>query len=182
MHELNDFYFIKLVNTIQSANIFAITSGFSSKAGSICGHLYGQISFFYNFIPVNICYRYFGSRNQIKSINLYMIHLSFFIRQLARTISGGFIHHQWRLDIPYNLQRCYNPENIVSVPVEILLLYFYTKETRYRLFYCPSSKLIRSYFLASSQCGNAPACSFGLSPPSLTISFSPGVLPGGTEG
>src|SRR5690606_36389955 len=76
----------------------AVTSGFSAvtlRKGCVFKR---QVCFINNYIAVHIGHGYFGGGDQIQVIFIDEIHLSLLVRQLACTITGGFVHHVWRIN------------------------------------------------------------------------------------
>ena len=70
-----------------------IATCFSSETRSISGTTDREIRFGENHIAEDIRYRHLGSRNQVEVIELYMVHLSFLVRELTGTIARIFIDH-----------------------------------------------------------------------------------------
>ena len=95
--DTHEFHLIKLMQTIQSPHILAITAGLATKASRISAALDRQIFLIENLIAENIRDRHFGRRNQIEIIHLGMIHLPLFIRQLPRSITRSLVYHKRRL-------------------------------------------------------------------------------------
>src|SRR5574344_142780 len=78
---------VKLMQTVQSAYILSVRTGFTTETCGISTTLDRQIFFVENLITEDICYRYLCCRNKEKVVNLEMIHLSLFVRQLACTVT-----------------------------------------------------------------------------------------------
>ena len=84
------------MKTVQTAYILAIGTRFATEALCVCAVLNGQILLVKNDIAIDVCDRYFGSRNQIEIIYLTVVHLSFFVGQLSRSITRRGIHYRGR--------------------------------------------------------------------------------------
>ena len=87
MGNLYDFHFIKLVQTVQSAYILAVGTGFPAETGRI-GHVFHRkILTFQDGIAVNVGHRHFCCRNEIEIIESGIVHLGILIWQLPCGIS-----------------------------------------------------------------------------------------------
>ena len=96
--QLNDFHFVKLMQSVQSPDIFSVRSGFTSETWRISCHFYRQIIHFQYCISENIGQRHLCRWDHVVIIQPCMIHLIAFIRQLSRTVTGIFINHDGRHD------------------------------------------------------------------------------------
>ena len=56
----------------------------------------GQLLFVEDYVTVDVRYGNFGGWNQIQVVYFAMIHLPFFVGQLACTIAGGSVNHRGR--------------------------------------------------------------------------------------
>jgi len=64
-----------------------IATSFSAEARRVGSTTDRQIAFIEQRISENIGYRHFSCRNKVKIIYPYVVHLSFFVRQLTGTIT-----------------------------------------------------------------------------------------------
>src|SRR5450756_81314 len=87
------FNFIKLVETVESSYMSSPGAGLSSETRSIGNILNRKYIGTQYYIPVDICNRYFSSRNKVKIIKSGMVHLSLFIGQLPGAKARIFINH-----------------------------------------------------------------------------------------
>ena len=78
---------VKLVQTVKSADIFSIRTGLTTETSRICTILYRKILLVKYHVTEYIGYRHLGRRYKIKVVKIAMIHLSFLVGQLARTIA-----------------------------------------------------------------------------------------------
>ena len=92
-----DFYLVELMQTVKSAHILTIRTSLSAEACRISTTLDRQVFLVENNISEDICHRYLGSRDEVKVIEVTMVHLSFFVRKLTCAISGSLIHYIWWL-------------------------------------------------------------------------------------
>ena len=85
------FHLIELMQTVESAYMGAIASGLPAETWGVSGISDREFCFFQNDVPEKIRHRDFCRGNQVEVVLLYMIHLPFFIRELAGSITRGFI-------------------------------------------------------------------------------------------
>src|SRR5678816_380022 len=98
VNELYHFNFIELMQAVKSPYILTITSCFSSETWCVCSHFYGQVSFFDDLIPVNVCYGHFCCWYKVKIISCNMIHLAFLIGELPGSICRILVHNKrWNI-------------------------------------------------------------------------------------
>ena len=79
------------MQAVQSANILAVGTGFSTKTLCIGTVLDRQVFLIENNITIDIGDRNLCRRNQIEVVKVAMVHLSFFIRQLTCAVAGSSI-------------------------------------------------------------------------------------------
>ena len=59
------FYFGKFVQTIQTAHIFTVRSGFATETLRVSAVFDRKLFLFQNHVAIDICYRYFSCWNEI---------------------------------------------------------------------------------------------------------------------
>ena len=89
--DANNFHLVKLVQAVEATHVLAIGTCLAAEAGAIGGHFDGQIGFWDNLVAEQIGHGDLGRGDGIEVILRHMVHLAFFVRQLARTKSGGLI-------------------------------------------------------------------------------------------
>ena len=84
-------HFVKLVQTVESAHILTVTSGFAAEAGRIGTTLDGEFFLVEYLVAENVGYRHLGSRYEVEIVQVGMIHLAFLIGQLSCAIARSLI-------------------------------------------------------------------------------------------
>ena len=62
------FHLVKLMQSVQSAHVFSIATGFAAEAGRVGAALDRQALLIENDVSEDVGYRYLGSRNQIQIV------------------------------------------------------------------------------------------------------------------
>ena len=86
----------ELMKTVQTAYILAVRTRLATETLRVCAVLNRQLSLVQNDVAIEVGHRHLSRRNQIEIIHLTVVHLTLFIRQLARSVTRSGVHYRRR--------------------------------------------------------------------------------------
>ena len=90
--------FVELVQAVEAAHVFAVGTGFTTEAGGVGAVLQREVALLENHVTVDVGDGHLGGGDEVEVIDLAVVHLSLFVRQLAGAVGGILVHHIGRLD------------------------------------------------------------------------------------
>ena len=114
----HDLHLGELVQTVQSAHVLAVRTGFATEALGVGTVLDGQFLLVQDDIAVDVRYGHLCRGNQVEVVQSAMVHLSLLVGQLACTVSAGGIHHGGRHHLLVSALACLVQEEVYQSTLE----------------------------------------------------------------
>ena len=89
----------ELMQPVQSAYVLAVATCLATETLRVGAVLDRQLFLVDDLVAVQVRHRYLSRRNQIQVIHLAVVHLTFFVRQLACAVTRSGIHYRRRHDL-----------------------------------------------------------------------------------
>src|SRR5574344_1062890 len=102
------------MQTVQTTHILTIRARITTKTSRVGATLDRKIFFVQNNIAEDICNRNLSGRNQIEVIYLAVVHLTLFVRELSRSVTGILIHNQRWLNLKVSTFTCFFEEKCLK--------------------------------------------------------------------
>ena len=93
----HNFHFVKLVQAVKAAHVFAVGTGLTAEAGRVGGKLLGELVGAEDDVTEDVGDGNLGGRDHIEVVQVGVVHLAFLVGQLAGTKTGSGVHHHRRL-------------------------------------------------------------------------------------
>src|SRR5690606_35360437 len=97
MFDANDFDFVELMQTVESAHMRSVRSSFTAEARRVSCTKNRQFIFVEDDVAEEVCYGNFCSWDEVQIVESDVVHLPFLIRKLSGSISRCFIHQMRNL-------------------------------------------------------------------------------------
>src|SRR5574344_1830909 len=102
------------MQTVQTTHILTIRASLTTETSRVGATLDRKIFFVQDNIAEDICNRNLSGRNQIEVIYLAVVHLTLFVRELSRSVTGILIHNQRWLNLKVSTFTCFFEEKCLK--------------------------------------------------------------------
>ena len=89
--DTNNLYLVELMQAVQATDILAVRASLTAEASRISATLDRQILFIEDLVAEDVGHRNLCCRNEIEVVEVAMVHLTLFVRQLTRAVTGCLI-------------------------------------------------------------------------------------------
>ena len=94
--DTDNLYLAELVQTVESAHIFAVRACFAAEALGVGAVLNRQLRLFDNLITVEVRYGHLGGGDEVEVVHFAVVHLPLFVGQLSCAVATGLVDYRRR--------------------------------------------------------------------------------------